>query len=319
MEVTALCIRLDLGFPQVVPNRQQHFKHEPIIVSCEGLAGLNGWRVMRKIKESPIICASNWQKSTGPCEISTAYPHADSGEYWCEIGGKKSNTINITVTAGSVILESPVLPVVEGKNMTLRCRNKKTFNLTAKFYKDDNFMGSSSTGEMSFHNLSKSNAGYYKCSISDFGESSASWVTVTAHEELQKSPLVSLLLFIGVTVGLVAVLLLVGLLRCKKHQTIITATGSPTSPSSVESSSFPQTVYQQAEPAATQAQPAATQAQPAATQAQPAATQAIYAFITRPMRDTGPGLPSCSATQVPTAATNPKEDCYYQTVNYVNV
>ena len=93
----------DVDFPQVVPNRQQHFQYKPITVSCEGLDGLTGWRVMRKIKGGVRICASTWEKSTGPCEIKTAYPDYDSGEYWCEIEVKRSNTVNITVTGMQIV------------------------------------------------------------------------------------------------------------------------------------------------------------------------------------------------------------------------
>eukprot|EP00064_Thunnus_orientalis_P022078 superscaffoldBa00007143_g22261 len=166
-------------FPQIVPNRQQHFQYKPITVSCEGLDGLTGWRVMRKIKGGVRICASTLEKSTGPCEITTAYPDYDSGEYWCEIEVKRSNTVNITVTAGSVILESPVLPVMEGENVILRCRNKiNSSNLPADFYKDDFIIGSSSTGAMTIQHVSKSVEGLYKCSISGVGESSESWLAV---------------------------------------------------------------------------------------------------------------------------------------------
>ena len=80
-------------------------------------------------------------------------------------------------SAGSVILESPVVPVLEGKDVTLRCRNKKTY-LQADFYKDDVFMESSPTGNMTIHNVSKSVEGIYKCSIPGVGESPGSWLSV---------------------------------------------------------------------------------------------------------------------------------------------
>uniref|UniRef100_A0A7N5ZTX5 Ig-like domain-containing protein n=1 Tax=Anabas testudineus TaxID=64144 RepID=A0A7N5ZTX5_ANATE len=136
---------------------------------------------MRKIKGVVKTCASTWETSTGPCEIKTAYPGIDSGEYWCELGGvKRSNRVNITVSAASVILESPVLPVMEGDNVTLSCRMKQTpSNLTAEFYKDGFFMESSSTGEMIINGVSMSDGGLYKCSISGAGESAESRLTVT--------------------------------------------------------------------------------------------------------------------------------------------
>ncbi|XP_078020553.1 uncharacterized protein LOC117246120 [Epinephelus lanceolatus] len=109
MEVTALCITL--LFPRVDPNTQQHYEYESVALTCEGLHGLHGWRVMRKIKAGVTICASHFEMSTGPCTITPAYS-SDSGAYWCEAGEKRSNAVNITITAGPVILESPALPVM---------------------------------------------------------------------------------------------------------------------------------------------------------------------------------------------------------------
>uniref|UniRef100_A0AAQ6ISU1 Ig-like domain-containing protein n=1 Tax=Anabas testudineus TaxID=64144 RepID=A0AAQ6ISU1_ANATE len=222
-------------FPQVDPNRQQHFGYETFTVTCEGLNGLTGWRVMRKIKGVIIPCASTWETSTGPCEIKTAYPEIDSGEYWCEMGGlKRSKTVNITVTAASVILESPVLPVMEGDNMTLRCRKKQTpSNFTAEFYKDGFFMGSSSTGEMIIHGVSTSNEGLYKCSISGAGESAESWLTVTEHHAIPPTYFYYLLLCICVIALLFSLLLIMGLILCTRHKTTTRdTTNSPSIPQS---------------------------------------------------------------------------------------
>ena len=87
--------------------------------------------------------------------------------------------VNAICSDGSVILESPVLPVTEWDDVTLSCRKKNTFsNLPADFYKDGLHVGSSSTGEMSIHSVSKSDKGLYKCNISGVGESPESWLAV---------------------------------------------------------------------------------------------------------------------------------------------
>ncbi|XP_027132167.1 low affinity immunoglobulin gamma Fc region receptor II-c-like [Larimichthys crocea] len=221
--------KADAGFPQVVPNSQQHFQYEPFVVSCEGLEGLTGWRVMKKVKGIVQTCAFSWSTSQGPCTIENAFP-ADTGEYWCEMGGgKKSKTVNITVTAGSVILESPVHPVMEGDAVTLLCRMKPAFpNLTADFFKDRYLMKSSSAGNLTFTSVSRSNEGLYKCRISG-AESPESWLHVRAQTIITPAPVdedpqalqLSLLLWIrlGVFLFLVTLLLLIGLLRCRKQQT----------------------------------------------------------------------------------------------------
>ncbi|KAK1889923.1 Sialoadhesin [Dissostichus eleginoides] len=116
----------------------------------------------------------------------------DSGDYWCEAGGKKSNYVNVIITAGSVILESPVLPVMEGESVTLSCRHKtKTSSiLSADFYKDGRLIRSSSTStDLNICSVSKSDEGLYKCSIPDGGESPESRLAVRAGSVILESPL----------------------------------------------------------------------------------------------------------------------------------
>ncbi|XP_071315681.1 low affinity immunoglobulin gamma Fc region receptor III-A-like isoform X3 [Trachinotus anak] len=191
MEVRALCIRLVLmllvahaqqSYPQtsvsdadvrIVPSRLQLFEYESVSFTCRGFNLSAGWSV-RNIKEVIPTCLTSVT-----CTLNYAFV-SDSGEYWCEgAGGERSSTVNITVTGGSVILESPVLPVMEGEAVTLRCRNRATSsNLTADFYKDGLFIGSSSTGKMTIASVSKFDGGLYTCSISGAGESPASRLTV---------------------------------------------------------------------------------------------------------------------------------------------
>ncbi|XP_030580225.1 Fc receptor-like A [Archocentrus centrarchus] len=88
--------------------------------------------------------------------------------------------VNLTVTGGSVILQSPVLPVMEGDDVTLLCQTKTTpSNLPAAFYKDGIFIGHQSSGNMTIQHVSRSDEGLYKCDISGHGESPSSWITVT--------------------------------------------------------------------------------------------------------------------------------------------
>jgi len=78
-----------------------------------------------------------------------------------------------------VILESPVLPVMVGEAVTLLCKTKLTStNLIADFYKDNVLIRSSNTGTMVIYNVSKSDAGRYKCRGSGAGESAENWLFV---------------------------------------------------------------------------------------------------------------------------------------------
>ncbi|CAI5678515.1 unnamed protein product [Oreochromis niloticus] len=88
--------------------------------------------------------------------------------------------VNLTVTGGSVILQSPVLPVMEGDDVTLLCKTKTTpSNLPAAFYKDGSLIRKQPTGHMTMQHVSRSDEGLYKCDISGHGESPSSWITVT--------------------------------------------------------------------------------------------------------------------------------------------
>ncbi|XP_073331650.1 high affinity immunoglobulin gamma Fc receptor I-like [Pagrus major] len=211
MEVTALCIRLLMNllmllvaqvqqsYPQksvsdaavrIVPTKLQVFEYESVSFTCLGVNVSAGWRV-RNANEFLKTCSNVTVTSTLTCTIGYVYK-SESGEYWCEGGGgERSNTVHITVTDGSVILESPVSPVMEGEDVTLSCRKKKTSsNLPADFYKVDLHVGSTSTGEMIIHSVSKSDEGLYKCNISGAGESPKSRLHVRDGSVILDSPAV---------------------------------------------------------------------------------------------------------------------------------
>ncbi|XP_055766749.1 low affinity immunoglobulin gamma Fc region receptor II-like [Salvelinus fontinalis] len=173
----------DLSLPaslSISPDRSQFFKLESLSLSCEVQGNSTGWRVVRNAERGILTeCNTDWGKEQGSSCIVSLIP-SDSGVYWCESGsGEHSNTVNITVPDGAVILESPALPVTEGDSVTLRCRYKRIpSNLTADFYKDGSLIRTETTGEMTIPAVSKSDEGLYKCTNSK-GESPESWMTVT--------------------------------------------------------------------------------------------------------------------------------------------
>ncbi|XP_051285363.1 low affinity immunoglobulin gamma Fc region receptor III-A-like [Dicentrarchus labrax] len=276
MAVTALCSRLMISvvvlvahvqnsycaqkdgaaFPRILPNRLQFFEYDSITFNCE-FDDSAEWRVMRTLKETPTNI-SNWVTSAGSGTIKPAFS-SDSGEYWCEDGdGLKSNAVNITVTAGSVFLESPVLPVEEGDNVTLHCQKKKSSSdLIADFYKDGLCIKTGYKGSMTLYNVSTSEEGLYKCNISGAGQSPESRLLVREPDEGTRpspspspDPLTSpspdplTPLWIAGTSLLVALLLLVlglGLLKCRTHRsTEDKAEGSTTRVSGGDSVLHPQ-------------------------------------------------------------------------------
>uniref|UniRef100_A0A3B4TGU5 Ig-like domain-containing protein n=1 Tax=Seriola dumerili TaxID=41447 RepID=A0A3B4TGU5_SERDU len=153
-------------------TKLQLFEYESVSFSCQGLNVSAGWRV-RNIKNrtsclmSTVTCTNNYTLVS------------DSGEYWCEAaGGERSNTVNITVTGTLIVL--PVVPVMEGESVSLRCRTRKNVSdLTANFYKDGLLIGNSSTGNITIESVSRSDDGLYKCNIPGAGESPQSQLMVT--------------------------------------------------------------------------------------------------------------------------------------------
>ncbi|XP_028420650.1 high affinity immunoglobulin gamma Fc receptor I-like [Perca flavescens] len=177
----------------VSPSRSQMFKDESVSLSCEEDDSSAGWTLRRNTtRKTRTQCGDGWGRPAGSsCNISYMDP-GDSGVYWCESReGATSNSITITVPGGPVILQSPVLPVMEGEDLTLTCRTKNSSNLPAGFYKDGSFIRTEPAGHMTIHHVSRSDEGLYKCLISSVGESPPSWVSVTEKPTTTSPPLSS--------------------------------------------------------------------------------------------------------------------------------
>ncbi|KAM9424782.1 uncharacterized protein KZ484_004714 [Pholidichthys leucotaenia] len=211
MEIATLCAAV--AFLRVFPSRTQFFNYESVTLSCELQGNSSGWRIKRNTSTNiNEDCSSSRNGITEPnCVISDLYP-SDGGIYWCESeAGECSNVVNITVTRGSVILESPVHPVMEGESVTLLCRNDDSHNFTtATFYKDEVLIGSSSTGNLTLNSISKSDEGFYKCNISGVGQSPDSRLMVRAgRPSSPDTPIAHFLLpVLGVCVVLILLILL---------------------------------------------------------------------------------------------------------------
>uniref|UniRef100_A0A669CI12 Ig-like domain-containing protein n=1 Tax=Oreochromis niloticus TaxID=8128 RepID=A0A669CI12_ORENI len=167
----------------VSPSSSQFFKGDFVSLSCEEDDSSE-----EKYKYK-THCGSTWGKPAGSSFNISMMPH-DSGVYWCESReGPISNMVNLTVTGGSVILQSPVLPVMEGDDVTLLCKTKTTpSNLPAAFYKDGSLIRKQPTGHMTIQHVSRSDEGLYKCDISGHGESPSSWITVTGEHTTTPPP-----------------------------------------------------------------------------------------------------------------------------------
>ncbi|XP_047241808.1 Fc receptor-like protein 5 [Girardinichthys multiradiatus] len=175
-----LCCRINQAGLTVSPSRSQFFEGDSVSLSCEEDNISTGWTVRRNTTRNGNQCGDGWGRKEGStCKTSSIREH-DTGVYWCESReGAASSSINLTVSGGSVILQSPVLPVMEGDDVTLSCQTKTSSNLPAAFIKDGSLIRTEPAGHMTLHHVTSSDEGLYKCNISGHGESPSSWISVS--------------------------------------------------------------------------------------------------------------------------------------------
>ncbi|XP_043954404.1 high affinity immunoglobulin gamma Fc receptor I-like [Gambusia affinis] len=177
----------------VSPSRSQFFRGESVTLICEDENRSEGWTVRRNTtRGTRTECKDGWGKADGStCNMTFLFPE-DTGVYWCESrsgSSSSSSSIQLSVSGGSVILQSPVLPVMEGDDVTLSCRARNpTHNLPAAFYKDGSFIGDGSSGHMTLLHVSSSDEGLYKCNIRGHGESPSSRISVKEKPSTTSSP-----------------------------------------------------------------------------------------------------------------------------------
>ncbi|KAF3837598.1 hypothetical protein F7725_005062 [Dissostichus mawsoni] len=125
---------------------------------------------------------------------------SDEGLYKCRVQGNESAGSRLSVSVltsllscstnqgGSVILQSPALPVMEGDGVTLTCKTKMADPHSANFFKDGIFIGTESAGHMTLHHVSRSDEGLYKCSVQNEGESPESRLSVSGKPTTTMDP-----------------------------------------------------------------------------------------------------------------------------------
>lgn len=75
-----------------------------------------------------------------------------------------------------MLLQRPVGPLMEGHDVTLRCRTNHSGSGAADFFKHSLLVGTSPAGHMTIRNFSKSDEGAYKCRDGAHRESPPTWL-----------------------------------------------------------------------------------------------------------------------------------------------
>ncbi|XP_030635211.1 sialoadhesin-like [Chanos chanos] len=173
----------------ISPKTTQHFTSDSLSLSCEVQSDSTGWTVRRYTDNGEVSdCSSDWGSVTGSTCSINSLQSSDSGVYWCQSeSGGNSNPVNITMTSGAVILESPVHPVTEGDTLTLRCRYRyEPSDLRADFHRDGLVLQNQTIGEMTIPAVSKSAEGLYWCKNPERGESPKSWITAQKNRRVKR-------------------------------------------------------------------------------------------------------------------------------------
>ncbi|XP_054457712.1 low affinity immunoglobulin gamma Fc region receptor II-like isoform X2 [Anoplopoma fimbria] len=219
MAITTLCAVV--AALRVVPDKSQFFQYESVSLSCGQQETSADWRVKKNTSTSiNQECSTSTERmNESHCFIGDLYP-LDTGTYWCEsAAGQCSDAVDIFVISGSVILESPALPVMEGDDVTLSCITTSSSNLTADFYKDGLLIESSWTGNITVLSVSQSDEGLYRCDVSGGGRSPESRLTVRGRLDLPDSPITRLLLpVVGFCLSLVLLVSLMLLCLWRSHK-----------------------------------------------------------------------------------------------------
>ncbi|XP_028260819.1 Fc receptor-like A [Parambassis ranga] len=186
-----VCCWTDAAGLKVSPSSSQMFEGDSVSLSCEEDDSSAGWTLRRNTTRGQLSqCGQGWGRPAGSsCKLGYVLP-GDSGVYWCESRqGQTSSSINLTVSGGAVILQSPVLPVMEGDPVTLTCTTRPPAStLPAAFYKDGSLLSTQPAGHMTILHVSSSDEGLYSCDISGHGESPPSWISVTGRPPTTAPP-----------------------------------------------------------------------------------------------------------------------------------
>ncbi|XP_039459446.1 uncharacterized protein LOC116324872 [Oreochromis aureus] len=167
----------------VTPDHKQFFSGGALVIlfcdDDDDEQRVDGWTVKRTRAGVTEMCeeAADLVLKNYLCQLMLRNP--SDGAYFCESSsGQRSDEVNITVTAGSLILDIPSSPVWTGSNVTLLCQTREGKPGKSYFYKDGNMIGHDPKENFTLTNVQKSDEGLYSCSTDDHPHSHESRLTV---------------------------------------------------------------------------------------------------------------------------------------------
>uniref|UniRef100_A0A3B3T1N7 Ig-like domain-containing protein n=1 Tax=Paramormyrops kingsleyae TaxID=1676925 RepID=A0A3B3T1N7_9TELE len=166
--VTLTVMDLPPGTLTITPDSRRHFQGDGLSLHCRSSleTGYPGDSMRKR------GCQTYNFTSLNSC---------NTGLYWCESEGQRTNAIDITVDESPVIIQGPTRSVSHGGNVTLQCRYRWFSPKNITFYKDGMEIETRGDGRMTMWGVTKEDEGFYWCSGEGTGMISAeTWVSVTA-------------------------------------------------------------------------------------------------------------------------------------------
>ncbi|KAK7910117.1 hypothetical protein WMY93_014801 [Mugilogobius chulae] len=150
------------------PDSEQFCEHKSVKLSCE--PHTEGWTVHRHRPGSRTWsqCGLDWGLMSGfVCEVTHLMKEQYNGVYWCGKDKRRSNSVKLLVKNTGVVLQVPELPVLPGITVNLTCQKCGDSGdaLTARFYKDGQFLSEEPTGHLTLQQVAVSDEGLYHCEI----------------------------------------------------------------------------------------------------------------------------------------------------------